>query len=375
MNDRLKGTKTTSFTSSKSNDRGNVINNEYDDYIEENEIDLDVEYKKNLLEEVESLYGFKLDLFNIEELEFLKESALNVIKDNRGMFLEALPMDLMLRVSSSPMLEDEPVQLKPQKTKEKNIKNNSNQFIWNKDFDVIKNIECPGVIIDIDAPTNSNAREFVDDLIGMYSKYANDNRLKLSLIEDSPKKLLIDIEGDKAFSLFKYEKGMHCIKTNSEKTDLMVSVLPKKDPGDYTIKINESDLKFEAYRSGGAGGQHVNKTSSAVRITHIPTGIVVTCQAERSQFQNKAKALEMLQNKLEAMAEEKRLSEIQMSRLEGYSDQKIRTYDLNSNTLIDHRINFKTGIEQGISKLNMDKIVSKLNAACETEIKPRQEIR
>jgi len=189
----------------------------------------------------------------------------------------------------------------------------------------------------------------------MYSQFAASHGLKVEVMDMSPtgigglKEVIFGVSGDRAYSLFKYESGIHRVqrvpKTEASgrihTSAVTVAVLPEADETEIAIQPN--DLRIDVYRASGAGGQHVNKTDSAIRITHIPTGIVVECQDERSQHKNKSKAMSLLQSKIYSSALEKQNEQQASERksLVGSGDrsERIRTYNYPQGRVTDHRIN------------------------------------
>ena len=202
------------------------------------------------------------------------------------------------------------------------------------------------VILEIKgAAGGDEAKIWGDDLLRMYLKFAEKKGLKVEHLDESIYKII----GKKAFGLLKFEAGVHRVQRipATEKrgrihtSTATVSILPELE--DIDLHINPEDIEFEAFRSGGHGGQNVNKVSTAVRLKHKPTGIVVTCQTERFQGQNREIAMEMLRAKLWEMELEKRNEEIgslkstQVGR--GMRAEKIRTYNFPQDRLTDHRWN------------------------------------
>jgi peptide chain release factor 1 len=202
----------------------------------------------------------------------------------------------------------------------------------------------------------AEAALFAGDLLRMYLRYAELMRWQVEPITESPgelggyKEVVIRISGQGVFSRLKFEPGAHRVQRVPETESqgrvhtsaCTVAVLPEVDTID-AIAINSSDLRIDTYRASGAGGQHVNKTDSAIRITHLPSGIVVECQEERSQHKNRARAMALLQARLLANARASQASEQSQSRRlqvgSGDRSERIRTYNFPQNRLTDHRVN------------------------------------
>lgn len=185
------------------------------------------------------------------------------------------------------------------------------------------------------------------------------------------------IEGEGAYSRFKYESGVHRVQRVPETesqgrvhtSTTTVAVLPEAE--DVELEIDPNDLKIDTFRSSGAGGQHINKTSSAIRITHLPTGMVVECQDERSQYKNKDKALKVLKSRLLKEKQDKQTSEIAENRKmqvgTGDRSERIRTYNYPQGRVTDHRIGLTLYKLEEILNGNLDEVIDALVAADRAE--------
>lgn len=213
------------------------------------------------------------------------------------------------------------------------------------------------IIVEIRAGTGGDeAALFVADLFRMYSRFAERSNWQMKVMDESSigiggfKEIVFSIAGRGAYGNMKYESGVHRVqrvpKTEASgrvhTSAATVAVLPEAEEAD--IEVRNEDLKIDTYRASGAGGQHVNKTESAIRITHLPTGIVVTCQDESSQHKNRAAALKVLRSRLLAAEEERISAERALERKTlvstGDRSAKIRTYNFPQGRITDHRINF-----------------------------------
>ncbi len=232
-------------------------------------------------------------------------------------------------------------------------------------------------VVEIRAGTGGDeAALFAADLFKMYSRFSEKKGYKLSLVDahSTPlggfKEITFIIEGQYAYKNFKYESGVHRVQriplteTGGRIHTSTASVVVLPEVEDVDVDINMDELKIDTFRSGGPGGQHVNMTDSAVRITHVPTGIVVVCQDERSQHKNKAKALRILRAKLRDLEEKKREEEMRSKRKayigSGDRSEKIRTYNFPQNRITDHRIDLTVYRLEDVLNGDLDLIVDKL---------------
>ncbi len=243
------------------------------------------------------------------------------------------------------------------------------------------------VIVEIrGAAGGDEANIFAGDLFRMYSKYAEKENWKIEVLEEYPSEMggysLIQfmVKGDSVYSKLKYESGAHRVQrvTATETqgrvhtSTATVLVMPEADEVD--IEIKDADLKVDVYRSSGAGGQHVNTTDSAVRMTHIPTGIVVTCQNERSQIKNREKALQMLRARVYEEEVRKKEEQEGLERRTkigtGDRSEKIRTYNYPQNRVTDHRIGFTLKQLDRVMEGDLEEIITALiNADQERKLK------
>lgn len=233
------------------------------------------------------------------------------------------------------------------------------------------------VIVEIRAGTGGDeAALFAADLFRMYSRYAERMGWKCEILSENAigiggyKEVIFEIKGKGAFSHLKYESGVHRVQrvpvTESSgrihTSTATVAVLAEVD--EVEIDIPESDLEIDVYRSAGAGGQNVQKNSTAIRITHKPTGMVVACQDERSQLQNKLRAMSILRARLYEIEEEKRRSELDADRRAqvgtGERSEKIRTYNFPQNRVTDHRIGLSSYNLPGVMAGDIDEFIEEL---------------
>lgn len=233
------------------------------------------------------------------------------------------------------------------------------------------------VIIEIRAGAGGEeASLFAGDLFRMYSRYAQANGWQVEIIDSSQsaiggfKELIFETKGKGAFSRFKYERGVHRVQRvpiteasgRIHTSTATVAVLPEAE--EVELNIDPDDLKMEFFRSRGAGGQNVNKVTTAVRITHLPTGIVASCQDERSQIRNRMKAMAVLRARLLDLEQQKQSESIDKERRtqvgSGQRAEKIRTYNFPQNRVTDHRINLTFHNLEQILDGELDEIIEAL---------------
>ncbi len=241
------------------------------------------------------------------------------------------------------------------------------------------------IFLEIRAGTGgAEAALFAGDLLKAYLRYAETQGWRTETISNSPgehgghKEIVVRIIGQDVYSRLKFESGTHRVQRVPETESqgrihtsaVTVAILPEADSID-AIEIDNSDLRIDTYRASGAGGQHVNKTDSAVRITHLPSGLVVECQDERSQHKNKARALSLLQARLLSSAqEEQHQAQAADRRLQvgsGDRSERIRTYNFPQNRVTDHRINLTLYKLDEIMAGNLDQIIDPLRQEFQAE--------
>jgi peptide chain release factor 1 len=232
-------------------------------------------------------------------------------------------------------------------------------------------------IIEIRAGAGGDeASLFAGDLLRMYMKFIERSKLKYELLSSHPneiggyKEVIIFVSGENAYRKLRFEMGVHRVQRipatetggRIHTSTVTVAVLPEIE--ETEISINSDDLKVDFFRAGGHGGQNVNKVSSAVRITHEPTGLVVVCQDERSQLKNREKAMKILRARLAALDKEKRDSEIDSQRRQqigsGERSEKIRTYNYPQNRVTDHRCGLSLHNLQNVLEGDMGELVSEM---------------
>jgi len=241
------------------------------------------------------------------------------------------------------------------------------------------------IFLEVRAGTGgAEAALFAGDLYRMYLRYAEQKGWKAEVMSESDgeqggyKEIIVRISGQDVYSQLKFEAGAHRVQRVPETeaqgrihtSACTVAVLPEVE--DVEFEINPADLRVDTYRASGAGGQHVNKTESAIRITHIPTGVVVECQDERSQHKNRARAMSLLQSRILSAEQDKQSAEIAASRKlqvgSGDRSERIRTYNFPQGRLTDHRINLTLYKLEGILEGDLDPIIEPLISEHQAEL-------
>jgi len=241
------------------------------------------------------------------------------------------------------------------------------------------------VIVEIRSGAGGDeASLFAADLFRMYARHAELRGWKIEILSQSPtdlgglREVIFSVSGDGVFQDLKYESGVHRVQrvpdTESggriHTSTVTVAVLPEAEEVD--LEIDPSDLQIDTYTASGPGGQHVNKTESAVRITHLPTGLVVTCQDEKSQHRNRAQAMKVLRSRLLDMMERERQEELSRERKSqvgtGDRSERIRTYNFPQNRVTDHRIGLTLHRLDGILEGDIEELIDALRSSEEAEI-------
>jgi peptide chain release factor 1 len=240
------------------------------------------------------------------------------------------------------------------------------------------------VIVEIRAGTGGDeAGLFAADLYRMYARWAEAQRYKVDLLSQNEtgvggfKEVIFSVRGARAYSRLKHESGVHRVQrvpvTESQgrihTSTATVAVLPEMS--EVEVEINPNDVRIDVFRAGGPGGQSVNTTDSAVRLTHLPTGLVISCQDEKSQLQNRARAMQILRARLYAMERERQLEEQTEARRSqvgtGERSEKVRTYNFPQNRVTDHRIGLTLHRLDSVLEGDLDELIEGLTAAEQAE--------
>jgi peptide chain release factor 1 len=250
--------------------------------------------------------------------------------------------------------------------------------------------DARNVILEVRAGTGGDeAALFAGDLFRMYTRYAENQGWKVELLSSAEsemggfKEVIAMVSGNGAYSRFKYESGTHRVQRVPETeaqgrihtSACTVAVLPEAE--DVEIDIDPTELRIDVYRASGAGGQHVNKTESAVRITHIPTGVVVSCQDEKSQHKNKAKAMKVLQSRLLDAMQAEQQAQMAADRKSqvgsGDRSERIRTYNFPQGRCTDHRVGLTLYKLESIMQGELDEVIDTLTTHYQAELMAGQE--
>jgi peptide chain release factor 1 len=321
-------------------------------------------------EKLISLTKERSDLSDIVEAYSRYAVVLKNIKGNK---------EIIDTVSDSDLVSMALAELEDLKIERDNLEEEIKLLILPKDPNDDKD-----VIMEIRAGTGGEeAALFAGNLFRMYSRYAEMRGWKIELIDINDtglggvKEAIFSVTGNNVYGDLKFESGVHRVQRVPETegsgrvhtSAASVAVLPEVE--DVQIEINQNDLKIDIFRAGGAGGQNVNKVETAVRITHLPTGIVVQCQDERSQLKNRQKAMKVLKARMYDMELKKQNAEISAQRksMVGSGDRsdKIRTYNFPQNRLTDHRIGLTLYNLSNIMEGHIDEIIEQLKIADKTE--------
>ena len=277
-------------------------------------------------------------------------------------------------------------ELKELRKRQDNIKEELRRLLLPKDPNDEKN-----VLLEIRAGAGGDeASLFAQDLFRMYSRYAEQQGWKMEVMSTSYspiggfKEIIINIRGDEVYSRLKYESGVHRVQRVPETeasgrihtSTVTVAVLPEAE--DVDIVLNPKDLDIEAFGASGPGGQNVNRNYTAIRVTHMPSGLVVSCQDEKSQHRNKEKALRILRSRLMDIAQREQLERIAQDRRSqvgtGERSEKIRTYNFPQSRVTDHRLNLSLHRLEDVLDGNLDEFINALALHFQAKLMERRAV-
>jgi peptide chain release factor 1 len=308
------------------------------------------------------------------------EPVVSAFREYKGVLARIEEANHILGEDSDPELRElATLELESLRTRERDLEGRLEAMLVPRDPRDEKN-----VLVEIRAGAGGDeAALFAADLARMYTKYAERHGFRLELLDSHPtgqggfKEVILSVLGKGAWSRLKFERGVHRVQrvpvTESagriHTSTVTVAVLPEAE--DVDVKVEEKDLKVDVYRASGPGGQGVNTTDSAVRITHVPTGLVVTCQDERSQIKNRAKAMRVLRARLLEQAQEEQRTQIAAARKSqvgtGERSERIRTYNFPQGRVTDHRIGLTVHQLPDVLEGDLDELAEALRAAERTE--------
>jgi peptide chain release factor 1 len=344
------------------------------------------------LKEIERRYTELSDLLADPDLIKDREKYTRSTKEHSGLEEYVVPYRRLKGINEDikaheSMLEDPDPEIRDLVREELNGLNEEKALLEN----TLKMLFIPkdpndarNVILEVRAGTGGEeAALFAADLFRMYSRYAESKRWNIEILnlndtgKGGIKEVIAGISGKNVYSRLKYESGVHRVQRVPETeasgrihtSAVTVAVLPEAE--DVDLEISPTDLRIDTYRASGSGGQHVNKTESAVRITHIPTGVVVTCQDEKSQHKNKDKAMKVLRSRLLQKMQEDQDQEIAAERRlqvgSGDRSERIRTYNFPQGRVTDHRINLTLHKLTAILEGDVDELVSALATEAQSQ--------
>lgn len=329
--------------------------------------------KPEIVSNAQQFKKFAREQREIQEILSLYEELqkiLSQIEDDEEV-IEANEDDELITIAREELLE--------LKHKRDQLEEDIKQLLIPKDPNDSKN-----AIVEIRAGTGGDeAAIFAGDLFRLYNRFCEINGFKVDILNSNPserggfKEIIFSVSGDDAYGRLKFESGVHRVQrvpeteTQGRIHTSAASVVILAEAEDVDVEINQNDLRIDVFRSSGPGGQSVNTTDSAVRITHVPTGIVVTCQDEKSQLKNKNKALKVLKARLLDKAMQEQTKDISSQRRNmvagGDRSAKIRTYNFPQGRVTDHRVNFTLYKLDKILEGEIDEFIEQLQLADRAE--------